>query len=130
MDVSRVSSRLCWHMGYSITANHITAEEVTTSECQDYLWPSRDIVSSVSQFEWEVPYNSHVGLRRFVGMLRNSLFVTLHSYCGNLQNAVASRYLLENQICSTHRLCCSLYLTECVLKPSSRKASRADSSHP
>lgn len=107
VHVSVVSAWLCGHVCNSVPANHIAAEEVTTRERQNDLRPPGHIEASVSQFKWKVPNNPEVCLGRLIGMLRNALFVALLNYCGNLQSAVASRFLLGNQRCSRLRFCCS-----------------------
>ena len=59
-------------MNDAIPTNNVSAKKVTTGERNTKLWPASYVIGSVDQLEWEVPYDSVVGLHRLVSMLAHS----------------------------------------------------------
>lgn len=70
-------ARLGRHVGDSITTDCVTAKEVTAREGHNDAWPPSHVIGAVCQFEREVPHDTVVRLRCFVGMLRDSSVVSL-----------------------------------------------------
>ena len=79
MNIAGVWAWLCWYVCHSISANDVSAPEVTLCECQNNLWPSRDTVRPICDFKREIPNHTSVGLLTLVGVLRYSTLVSLYS---------------------------------------------------
>ena len=79
MDVSRVCAWLCGNVAHSVATVNVSSHPVTRRESKSQLWPARHACRPVDGFEWVVPYDSSVCLLALVGVLRDTLQVTLYS---------------------------------------------------
>ena len=77
VDVASMGARLCWNVGHSVAADHITTQVVSLSECELDLRPSRDVVGAVAHFEGEVPHDPSIRLLTLISVLAYSAFVSL-----------------------------------------------------
>ena len=77
MHIASVSAWLGWNVGDSVSTNDVSTEEITRSEAQNQLRPARHVCASVGKLKRKVPNYPPVCLGSLVGMLTNSLRITL-----------------------------------------------------
>jgi len=69
MNIARVGTRLCWNVCDAVAADHVSTEEISTREAKDQLRPPSDVEATIGELKGEIPNDSSICLRRFVGML-------------------------------------------------------------
>ncbi len=77
MNVTGVSPWLSRHIGYTVSSNHVSTEEITICKSEDALRPTRNVEGAVVDFKRKVPDYSFVCLLTFISMLRYTLRVAL-----------------------------------------------------
>jgi hypothetical protein len=78
MNISRMSTWLSRHMGYTVAAVDIKSHKVTSCKLEDHFRPVLDVLCCVCHLKWMVPNHSSVSLLTFVSMLRLAAFIALY----------------------------------------------------